>query len=137
MTGTVPAYSLNMQQSSHKDNTFWPYRAIIFYQALSFQSTGQNVYLQLQSFLYKNNIFEIFQSGFKFHHSTGSTLLRIFKDLAWVIDSVVLILLDVTGVFSTVEHKSALSDVIVFLPLLGSSLTLLMAPFCQHSHLLS
>ncbi len=49
---------------------------------------------------------EVFQSGFKANRSTESTLLRVCIDL--FSDSghtVVLLLLDLTAAFDTIDHK--------------------------------
>ncbi len=70
------------------------------------------VYNQLQSYLELNNISEKFQSGFKAHHSTETTLLRIFNDLFLTVDagnSAALMLLDLTAAFDTVDHQILLS----------------------------
>lgn len=39
------------------------------------------VHIQLMAFLDEHNILEVFQSGFKTLHSTGSALLRVFNDI--------------------------------------------------------
>ncbi len=56
--------------------------------------------------------FETFQSGFRKHHSTESALLRVLKDILLSIDtgnSVVLLLLDLSAVFDTVDHSILIS----------------------------
>ncbi len=66
------------------------------------------MFIQLQSFLSANHIFETFQSGFKPLHSTESALLRVLNYILLATDSgdsVILILLDLTSPFDTVYHK--------------------------------
>lgn len=63
---------------------------------------------QLQTFLESQNIFEVFQSGFKALHSTETALLRVFNDILLTADSgksVLLVLLDLTAAFDTVDHN--------------------------------
>uniref|UniRef100_A0A3B3BYA6 Reverse transcriptase domain-containing protein n=1 Tax=Oryzias melastigma TaxID=30732 RepID=A0A3B3BYA6_ORYME len=70
------------------------------------------VYLQLQSFLNENDVMERFQSGFKTLHSTESALLRVFNDIFRATDDgnfVVLLLLDLSAAFDTVDHNLLLS----------------------------
>lgn len=70
------------------------------------------VHGQVMAFLEENNILEIFQSGFKSLHSTESALLRVFNDIFLATDSgdcVVLVLLDLTAAFDTVDHKILIS----------------------------
>jgi len=70
------------------------------------------VYAQLQLHLNSNNISEKFQSGFKSCHSSKTALLRVFNDLLLISDSgsfAVLVLLDLTAAFDTVDHKIFLS----------------------------
>ena len=65
------------------------------------------VLLQLQEFLNNNHIFETFQSGFKSLHSTESALLRVFNDLLITTDAgdfAILLLLDLTAAFDTIDH---------------------------------
>ena len=69
------------------------------------------VYLQLQSFLTSHGIHDIFQSGFRTGHSTETALLRVFNDLllnADVGSPAVLVLLDLTAAFDTVDHPTLL-----------------------------
>uniref|UniRef100_A0A8C2BTF1 Reverse transcriptase domain-containing protein n=1 Tax=Cyprinus carpio TaxID=7962 RepID=A0A8C2BTF1_CYPCA len=67
---------------------------------------------QLQHFLTSNSIYEVFQSGFKSAHSTESALLRVLNDIYLSTDSgdsVVLILLDLSAAFDTIDHSLLLS----------------------------
>ncbi len=62
---------------------------------------------QLQSFLDQNVVLESFQSGFKVYHSTESALLKVLNDILLLSDSghsVVLMLLDLTAAFDTIDH---------------------------------
>lgn len=59
-----------------------------------------------------NGISEKFQSGFKLFHSTETALLRFLNDLLLTVDSgnsAVLVLLDLTAAFDTVDHNILLS----------------------------
>lgn len=67
---------------------------------------------QITAFLKENNILEVFQSGFKSLHSTESALLKVFNDIYLETDSgnyVVLVLLDLTAAFDTVDHEILIS----------------------------
>lgn len=55
---------------------------------------------------------EKFHSGFKLRHSTETALLRVYNDLLLAADagnSAVLVLLDLTAAFDTVDHDILLS----------------------------
>lgn len=70
------------------------------------------VYKQLMSFLEEHGILEVFQSGFKALHSTESALLRVFNDVFLANDSgdcVIIVLLDLTAAFDTVDHNILIS----------------------------
>ncbi len=63
---------------------------------------------QLNNFSMRNNIFDRFQSGFRAVHCTETALLRVSNDIFRGVDSgscVVLLLLDLTAAFDTVDHN--------------------------------
>lgn len=65
------------------------------------------VFIQIQSFLVANDIYEKFQYGFKPCHSTEIALLRVFNDLIGTVDSgnhAMIVLLDLIAAFDTVDH---------------------------------
>lgn len=65
------------------------------------------VFSQLQSYLDLHGMGDKFQSGFKSRHSTESALLRVHNDILRAMDnknSVVMVLLDLTAAFDTVDH---------------------------------
>uniref|UniRef100_A0A3B5Q121 Reverse transcriptase domain-containing protein n=1 Tax=Xiphophorus maculatus TaxID=8083 RepID=A0A3B5Q121_XIPMA len=83
------------------------------------------VYNQLKAYLDVHNILEDFQSGFKTLHSTESALLRVFNDILLATDAgdpVILVLLDLTAAFDTVDHDVLLSRLEHYVGLKGTVL---------------
>ena len=70
------------------------------------------VFQQLSSHLKNCNILDKFQSGFRALHSTESALLKVFNDILLTVDSgscAVLLLLDLSAAFDTIDHNILLA----------------------------
>ncbi len=70
------------------------------------------VLAQLQVYLRSNQIYEIFQSGFRKLHSTETALLKVYNDILMSTDAgnaVALVLLDLSSAFDLVDHNVLLS----------------------------
>ena len=67
---------------------------------------------QLTQYLNSNGLGETFQSAHKSNHSTETALIRILNEIALAIDQhnlVILILLDLSAAFDTVDHNILLT----------------------------
>ena len=63
-------------------------------------------------YISKNDMAERFQSANKQHHSTETALIRVDNDISRAVDdgiSVILLLLDLSAAFDTVDHKILLT----------------------------
>ncbi len=80
---------------------------------------------QLYSFLEKNDVCEDFQSGFTPSHSTETALIRVTNDLLVSSDRgciSLLVLLDLSAAFNTIDHKILLNRLEHFVGISGSAL---------------
>jgi len=67
---------------------------------------------QLNQYLAANNLNEVFQSAYKRNHSTETALINVQDDILRSIDGggcVLLLLLDISAAFDTVDHDILLS----------------------------
>lgn len=63
---------------------------------------------QLDQYITRNNLGESLQSGIKKHHSTETALVKVQNDILQPTDnqnSVILVLLDLSAAFDTVDHE--------------------------------
>ncbi len=82
---------------------------------------------QLYSFLEKNYICEDFQPGFRPFHSTETALIRVTNDLLLSSDRgciSLLVLLDLSAAFDTIDHNILLNRLENFVGIRGSALAL-------------
>ncbi len=80
---------------------------------------------QLYSFLEKNGICEEFQSGFRPYHSTETALIGVKNDLLLSSDCgciSLLVLLDLSAAFDTIDHNILLNRLENFVGISGSAL---------------
>uniref|UniRef100_A0A8C7YG36 Reverse transcriptase domain-containing protein n=1 Tax=Oryzias sinensis TaxID=183150 RepID=A0A8C7YG36_9TELE len=84
------------------------------------------VYQQLTDFLLLSNSFDVFQSGFRPHHSTETALIKVTNDIRLNTDDgkvSVLILLDLSAAFDTVDHGILLHRLQDWVGISGSALS--------------
>lgn len=76
----------------------------------------------------ENDIFVKFQSGFRSRHSCETALLKVFNDIAAIVDSgcaAMLMTLDLTAAFDTVDHGTLLSHLEHHVGIKGAALMLM------------
>ncbi len=83
------------------------------------------VFNQLNKYLNSNGFLDNFQSGFRVHHSTETALIKIINDIRFNSDSgkiSVLVLLDLSAAFDTVDHNILLERLENWVGLSGMAL---------------
>lgn len=61
----------------------------------------------LQHYLIDNNLYDVMQSAYRPHHSTETSMLKIFNDVLLQLDrgaEVALVMLDLSAAFDTIDH---------------------------------
>ena len=96
--------SLNHEDYSH----FRPISNLKFLSKL----IEKAILYQLKDYMEQNNLEESLQSAYKRFHSTETALVKVHNDIAYAIDNkcyVILLLLDLSAAFDTVDHAILLS----------------------------
>ena len=63
---------------------------------------------QIQSHMFKNNLFPQLESAYRSHHSSETALLKVINDLLMNMDKghvSLLVLLDLSAAYDTVDHQ--------------------------------
>uniref|UniRef100_A0A669EIT0 Reverse transcriptase domain-containing protein n=1 Tax=Oreochromis niloticus TaxID=8128 RepID=A0A669EIT0_ORENI len=112
LTGVVPRFCKHavvepiLKKSSLDPTQLKNYRPISKLPLLS-KILEKVVADQLTTFLEKHEIYDKFQSGFRKRHSTETALLKVSSDIMMSADSgasSVMVLLDLTSAFDTIDH---------------------------------
>ena len=83
------------------------------------------VALQLIDHLTANQLMEVFQSAYRTGHSTETALIRVQNDILWELDHqniVLLVLLDLSAAFDTIDHDLLLERLSVRVGIKGTAL---------------
>lgn len=67
---------------------------------------------QVNIYIKENNLNELYQSAYKKNHSTETAMVKVHNDILRALDnqsSVILLLLDLSAAFNTVDHQILLS----------------------------
>ncbi len=91
---------------------------------------------QLQKFLDENKIIEVFQSGFRKHHSTETAFMKVLNDILLTGDAGdhdVLVLLDLSAAFDNVDHAILLTHLEHCVGIKGSALEWFKSYFSNQS----
>jgi exonuclease III len=94
--------------------------------------TEKVIVQQLNDHMTSNNLHEPFQSAYRVHHSTETALLRVYNDIIESIDNkhcVMLVLLDLSAAFDTVDHAVLLNRFEDALGITGHALAWLQSYF--------
>ena len=100
-----------LKKPSLDHNVLGNYRPISNLKSIS-KITGKIVADRLNNYLTANNLHEPFQSAYKHRHSCETALLRVQNDILQSLDKrkcVVLLLLDLSAAFDTVDHAILLN----------------------------
>ena len=116
-TATVPnnlkcaALDPRLKKDSLSTDEFSSFRPISNLKFVS-KCIEKVVATQLDQHITSNNLDEPMQSAFKKHHSTETALIKVQNDILQAIDnqnSVILLLLDISAAFDTIDHEILLS----------------------------
>ncbi len=92
---------------------------------------------QLCNFLQSNSLFEVFQSGFRMHHSTETALVRVTNNLLMSSDEgllSVLVLLDLSAAFDTIDHQILIQRLDNLIGIKGTALKWFKSYLSDRSH---
>ena len=124
-----------LKKSSLDHNELSNYRPIANLPFLS-KVLEKIIYMQLDNYLTRNNLYPLMQSGYRKHHSTETILIKLFNEIGCLLDegrNSVLTLLDLSSAFDTVDHDILLERLQSRFGLTGSVLYWIKSYFTQRS----
>ena len=113
-----------LKKSDLEPDTLKNYRPVSNLSFLS-KALERVVAARLIDYMTENDLHEPLQSAYKAYHSTETALLRVQNDILCALDDksvVVLVLLDLSAAFDTIDHSILLSRMESFLGITGRAL---------------
>ena len=101
----------SMKKPSLDHEEFSSFRPISNLKFLS-KAVEKVVASQVDTYIRDNNLYEVYQSAYKKYHSTETASVKVQNDILLALDnrsSVILLLLDLSAAFDTVDHQILLS----------------------------
>ena len=116
-------FNILKKKQTNKQTNYRPVSKLIFLSKVLERVLAK----QLKEYMFNNNLQEPFQSSYKQYHSTESALLMVHNDILCAMENqgvTLLVLLDLSSAFDTINHSELLSRLQHLLGINGTILAL-------------